>query len=35
MAKLAISADSHILEPRDVFAGLADRFGEPRPPRRP
>ena len=31
MPKLAISADSHILEPRDVFAGLADRFGDRAP----
>ena len=31
MAKLAISADSHILEPRDVFAGLAERFGDRAP----
>ena len=31
MAKLAISADSHIVEPRDVFAGLAERFGDRAP----
>lgn len=31
MAQLAISADSHILEPRDVFAGLAERFGDRAP----
>ena len=31
MAKLAISADSHIVEPRDVFAGLPERFGDRAP----
>ena len=31
MARLAISADSHIVEPREVFAGLAERFGDRAP----
>jgi uncharacterized protein len=31
MAKFAISADSHIVEPAEVFAGLADRFGDEAP----
>lgn len=31
MAQLSISADSHVLEPRDVFAGLAERFGDRAP----
>ena len=31
MARLAISADSHILEARDVFLGLAEKFGDRAP----
>ena len=31
MARLSISADSHILEARDVFAGLTERFGDRAP----
>jgi len=31
MARLAISADSHILEAPDVFVGLADKFGDRAP----
>ena len=31
MTRLAISADSHILEARDVFAGLVERFGDRAP----
>jgi predicted TIM-barrel fold metal-dependent hydrolase len=31
MARLAISADSHILEARDVFVGLAEKFGDRAP----
>ncbi|HIF49902.1 MAG TPA: hypothetical protein EYQ68_08540, partial [Cytophagales bacterium] len=31
MARLAISADSHILEGRDVFAGLVEKYGDRAP----
>ncbi len=31
MARLVISADSHILEARDVFVGLAEKFGDRAP----
>ncbi len=31
MAGLPISADSHVVEPADVFAGLAERFGDAAP----
>ena len=31
MARLAISADSHIMEGRDIFAGLVERFGDRAP----
>ena len=29
--KLCISGDSHVVEPREVFAGLVERFGENAP----
>ena len=31
MAKFAISADSHIVEPGEVFTGLPERFGDDAP----
>ena len=31
MARLVLSADSHILEARDVFVGLAEKFGDRAP----
>jgi len=31
MNDLAISADSHVVEPPEVFTGLAERFGDRAP----
>ena len=31
MASIGISADSHIVEPPEVFAGLEERFGDRAP----